>query len=107
MDVDASCFISLTSFQMTVRSSRGGALTRSRNSTRLLSSRPARRMVMRTQVASSSEQTTHHLDPRRWLMLVVILCATFMGALDTFIVNVAMPTLERELHASWASVQLV
>jgi EmrB/QacA subfamily drug resistance transporter len=64
-------------------------------------------MVMRAQVASSSEQTTHHLDPRRWLMLVVILCATFMGALDTFIVNVAMPTLERELHASWASVQLV
>jgi EmrB/QacA subfamily drug resistance transporter len=64
-------------------------------------------MVMRAQVASSSKQTTHHLDPRRWLMLIVILCATFMGALDTFIVNVAMPTLERELHASWASVQLV
>jgi MFS family permease len=64
-------------------------------------------MVMRTQVASSSKQTTHHLDPRRWLMLVVILCATFMGALDTFIVNVAMPTLERELHASRASVQRV
>jgi EmrB/QacA subfamily drug resistance transporter len=62
---------------------------------------------MRTHTAPSAEPTTPHLDPRRWLMLVVVLCATFMGALDTFIVNVAMPTIERELHTSFAQVQLV
>ena len=37
-------------------------------------------------------------DPQRWLMLGVVLLATFMGTLDTFIVNVAMSSgLNREI----------
>lgn len=46
-------------------------------------------------------------DPRRWLMLVVVLSVALMVVLDTFIVNVALPSLQRSLHASTASLQLV
>jgi MFS family permease len=40
-------------------------------------------------------------------MLVVLLCGQFMALLDATIVNVAMPTLGRSLHASGAELQLV
>lgn len=49
----------------------------------------------------------HQPDPRRWLMLVVVLCAAFVDVLDGFIVNIAIPSIERELHASFAELQLV
>ena len=44
---------------------------------------------------------------RRWLILPVILSASFMAILDVFIVNVAAPSLRHELGASAASVQWV
>jgi MFS family permease len=40
-------------------------------------------------------------------MLKGLLLATFMGTLDTFIVNVAVPSIETNLHASFAEIQLV
>src|ERR1700733_3562974 len=43
----------------------------------------------------------------RWLMLVVLLAGQFMALLDVTIVNVAMPTIGRSLHASGAELQLV
>jgi len=43
----------------------------------------------------------------RWLMLAVLLAGQFMGLLDVTIVNVAMPTIGRSLHASGAELQLV
>jgi MFS family permease len=43
----------------------------------------------------------------RWLMLVVLLGGQFMALLDVTIVNVAMPTVGRSLHASGAALQLV
>lgn len=46
-------------------------------------------------------------DPRRWLALIVILAATFMAILDTFVVNVAVPSIQRNLHATFAQVELV
>ena len=50
-------------------------------------------------------------DPKdagaRWLMLVVLLAGQFMALLDVTIVNVAMPTIGRSLHASGAELQLV
>src|SRR3984885_3797123 len=46
-------------------------------------------------------------DRGRWLMLIVLLCGPFMALLDATIVNVAMPTLGRSLHASGAELQLV
>jgi EmrB/QacA subfamily drug resistance transporter len=46
-------------------------------------------------------------DPRRWLALVVLMTAGFMDLLDTTIVNVAVPSIERHLHASSSQVQWV
>jgi EmrB/QacA subfamily drug resistance transporter len=46
-------------------------------------------------------------ETRRWLILPVILSATFMAILDVFIVNVAAPSLRHDLGASAASVQWV
>jgi EmrB/QacA subfamily drug resistance transporter len=43
----------------------------------------------------------------RWLMLIVLLAGQFMALLDVTIVNVAMPTMGRSLHASGAELQLV
>jgi MFS family permease len=43
----------------------------------------------------------------RWPMLIVLLAGQFMALLDVTIVNVAMPTIGRSLHASGAELQLV
>ena len=37
-------------------------------------------------------------DRRRWLALVVVCLAQLMIVLDTTIVNVALPSIQRELH---------
>ena len=42
-----------------------------------------------------------------WGPLVVVLAGTFMTFLDFFIVNVALPSVQRDLHAGPAAVQLV
>ena len=42
-----------------------------------------------------------------WLMLLLLLAGQFMALLDVTIVNVAMPTIGRNLHASGAALQLV
>jgi MFS family permease len=44
---------------------------------------------------------------RPWLTLAVLLLGQFMGLLDVFVVNVAMPAVGVDLHASGASLQLV
>src|SRR5262249_2931338 len=44
-------------------------------------------------------------DPRRWLTLAVLLLAAFMNLLDVSIVNIAIPAIQRNLHASYADVQ--
>src|SRR5690348_11029958 len=44
---------------------------------------------------------------RRWLGLAVALAGTFMSILDVFIVNVAVPSMQRDLGASYADVELV
>ena len=46
-------------------------------------------------------------DPRRWRALVVTLAAGFMTLLDVSIVNVALPSIRRGLHASPEGVQWV
>ena len=43
----------------------------------------------------------------RWLMLAVLLGGQFMALLDVFVVNVAMPSIGADLHASGAVLQLV
>ena len=42
-----------------------------------------------------------------WLMLAVLLGGQFMALLDAFVVNVAMPSIRADLHASGAALQLV
>ncbi|WP_217251313.1 MFS transporter [Streptomyces sp. AC602_WCS936] len=48
-----------------------------------------------------------HPDPNRWRALWVTLVAGFMTLLDVTIVAVALPSMQRELNASAASVQWV
>lgn len=43
----------------------------------------------------------------RWATLAVLLLGQFMALLDVTIVNVAMPTIRTDLHASGAALQLV
>src|ERR1700751_3023339 len=43
----------------------------------------------------------------RWLILIMLLAGQFMALLDVTIVNVAMPTIGRTLHAAGAELQLV
>ena len=45
------------------------------------------------------------VDPRRWLTLIILLLAAFMNLLDVSIVNIAIPSIQRNLHASYADVQ--
>jgi EmrB/QacA subfamily drug resistance transporter len=46
-------------------------------------------------------------DPRRWMMLPVVLMAMFMAGFDIWAVNVAAPSLQRDLHVSDAALQLI
>src|ERR1700710_698653 len=44
---------------------------------------------------------------RRWWVLAIVVAAQFMFGVDAFIVNVAIPTIAVELHASSAQVEAV
>ena len=46
-------------------------------------------------------------EPMQWAPLLVVLAGVFMTTLDFFIVNVAIPSLQTDLHASSAAVQFV
>jgi MFS family permease len=63
--------------------------------------------MTRPVLASQRAEETPDREGRRWLMLAVLLLGQFMGLLDVFIVNVAMPAIGADLHASGASLQLV
>jgi EmrB/QacA subfamily drug resistance transporter len=57
--------------------------------------------------ARTGEAAAAELDPRRWVALFVVLGAAFMVLLDISIVNVAIPSIQRDLKASFGQVQLV
>jgi EmrB/QacA subfamily drug resistance transporter len=50
--------------------------------------------------SASPPASTSVLNPRRWLVAVVMMVAALMDLLDGTVVNVALPTIERDLHAS-------
>src|ERR1700689_2541375 len=56
---------------------------------------------------TSTTGATPSYDPRRWRALPVVLSATFMSLFDIFVVNVAAPSIQRDLHASSATLELV
>lgn len=47
------------------------------------------------------------LDPRRWIAFAVILAAGFMDLLDVTIVNVAVPSIQQDLHAEYAQIEWI
>ena len=53
------------------------------------------------------QEMIHQPDRRRWLMLIIVLSAALVVVFDAFIVNVAIPSIQRSLHASFAELQLV
>lgn len=55
----------------------------------------------------SANAPTQHADPRRWKALAVVLIASFMILLDISIVNVAIPSIQRDLGATYSEVQWV
>jgi MFS family permease len=51
---------------------------------------------------------SHAVDAsRRWWVLATVVAAQFMFGVDAFIVNVAIPTIAAELHASAAQIEAV
>jgi len=46
-------------------------------------------------------------DPLRWWALIVVLAAGFMDLLDVTIVNIAIPTILRDLNAQYAQVEWI
>jgi hypothetical protein len=62
-------------------------------------------------VTDTASLPSSHLRPRlhaaphrRWIFLAVAL-ATFMTLLDNNIINVAIPTIQRDLHLSESGVE--
>jgi EmrB/QacA subfamily drug resistance transporter len=46
-------------------------------------------------------------DPKRWLALIVILVAGFMDLLDATIVNVAIPSIQKDLNAQYSDLEWI
>src|ERR1700761_5960584 len=47
-------------------------------------------------------------DPKnKWLELVIVLAAPLLSVIDVFIINVAIPSIKKGVHATDAEVQLV
>lgn len=62
-------------------------------------------MAAITQILRSDTPEAAH--PRRWWVLAVLCLSVLMVTIDNTIVNVALPTLSRELHASTSDLQWV
>src|SRR6266567_2564562 len=62
-------------------------------------------MTSDAQILAPAASAGGNADPRRWLTLVILLLAGFMNLLDVSIVNIAIPSIQRDLHASYADVQ--
>ncbi len=64
-------------------------------------------MADRASAPAQFQPLTPGPEPRRWLMLPVVLMAMFMAGFDIWVVNVAAPSLQRDLHVSDAALQLI
>ena len=60
-----------------------------------------------TSTTPAARESLPEPDPRRWRMLPVILSAMFMAMFDYFVVNVAAPSFQADLHTSDAGIELV
>src|SRR5579863_61592 len=63
---------------------------------------------MATLTSTSAPEGASAAAPRRhWAPLTVVLAGTFMAVLDFFIVNVALPSMQRSLHAGASTIEWV
>jgi EmrB/QacA subfamily drug resistance transporter len=62
---------------------------------------------MRYRRAMNRNETVPYLNPRRWWTLVVLCVSLLVISLDNTILNVALPTLERDLHATSSHLQWI
>ena len=62
---------------------------------------------MSTHVIASPPSRLARLRASRWAPLPVVLAGTFMVVLDFFIVNVAMPAMQADLHAGTGAIEWV
>ncbi|MCX5226793.1 MFS transporter [Streptomyces sp. NBC_00233] len=46
-------------------------------------------------------------DKRRWIALAIVMTAAFMDLVDATIVNIAIPSIERDLGASFGAIQWI
>ena len=51
--------------------------------------------------------TKAEADPRRWVALAVLLIASFMNLIDVTIVNVAIPSMQKNLGADPSQIEWV
>jgi EmrB/QacA subfamily drug resistance transporter len=63
--------------------------------------------MQRTAPAAAIATHAQAARPPRFLALLVMLAGTFMVVLDFFIVNVALPSIQRDLRASAGALQLI
>src|SRR4051812_21193474 len=64
-------------------------------------------LVLARQTGNRREMHMPELDPLRWKALAVVCAAFFMTVLDVSIVNVALPSIGRDLHFSAENLQWV
>lgn len=57
--------------------------------------------------APDQELVSHIKKTSPWLALIIVLTAPLLSVIDTFIVNVAIPSIKNGIHATDAQVQLV
>jgi EmrB/QacA subfamily drug resistance transporter len=59
------------------------------------------------EVSRELQTDTTPLDPRRWFTLTIVIISVLIVALDTTVLNVAIPTILRDLHTTLPSLQWV
>ncbi len=57
--------------------------------------------------AATTAPAPRQIEAHQWLTLAIVLGGTFMAVFDLFVVNVAIPTIQRDLRASFAQIQFV
>ena len=60
-----------------------------------------------SQVAAGGRAAAPARYPRRWLAAMVMITGALMDMIDVTIVNVALPTIRRDLHASATQLEWV
>src|SRR4051812_36639081 len=55
---------------------------------------------------TTAADTTHSdIHPRRWLALLIVSAAAFLAVLDFFVLNISIPAIQSDLHATFAQIQ--